>query len=476
MDICRGNFEATNFSGAILKNATLTDATLKDANFSNVDLEGFIFEEFNMVCSVAWSPDGNHIACGLHDTLIRIWDAKTYNEVVVLHDHPEPVNSLVWSPDGKYFVSGSDRLIIHITDKWSKIFDIKRFTSVYNRIAISSNGKYIACEGEEGIETIWNMINKKVFRTFKVGETIRCSCFSTNGELLIGATWDKYMIYVWNIKSKNKEILKGHSNPLEYVQYSPKGDFLISGSIDNIIKIWDIKKLQNIQTLKLENKSSYLFSWDEIPGNDNERLVEILKQSFLIDWLEQAEIEKIDNGKTIKVSTEKNSLYLRLNNKKTKVDLKIDDEIIDEFTVKTENGTLKIYEDSNYSDRPVSIKFNYKCDLIAIGNWNSKIYLLHFNPNNKKPAKLFKTLISSEQVRDVAFSPDGKYLVSSGNKIIEIWNVDLESKTFGECLHSIKQQMNCIGMNLRDVKGLDEDQIKFLVERGAVGVTKNTST
>jgi WD40 repeat protein/Holliday junction resolvase-like predicted endonuclease len=259
-DLCRGNFEATNFSGAILKNANLTDATLKNANFSNVNLEGFIFEEFNNVYSVDWSPDGNHIASGSQDTLIMIWDAKTYNEVVVLRDHSEPVNSLVWSPDGKYIVSGSDRLVIHSTDKWRKIFDIIRNTTVYNRIAVSSNGKYIACEGEEGIETIWNMTNRNVFKTFEVGDTIRCSCFSKNDELLIGAIWYKHMIYIWNIKNKNKEILIGHSHALEYVEYSTQGDFLISGSIDGIIKIWDVKKRQNIQTLKLENKVLYLFN------------------------------------------------------------------------------------------------------------------------------------------------------------------------------------------------------------------------
>ncbi len=113
------------------------------------------------------------------------------------------------------------------------------------------------------------------------------------------------MIYVWNIKSKKQETLIGHAAPLEYVEYSPKGDFLISGSIDNKIKIWDIKKLQEIQTLELEDNRSYLFSWDEITGNDNRSLVEILKQRwFMLDWLEKAEIKKIDDG-NIKVSTEK---------------------------------------------------------------------------------------------------------------------------------------------------------------------------
>jgi hypothetical protein len=53
-------------------------------------------------------------------------------------------------------------------------------------------------------------------------------------------------------------------------------------------------------------ESEYLFSWDEIPGNDNVRLLDFLKQKFSIDWVKKAKIEKIDNDMTIRVSTEKN--------------------------------------------------------------------------------------------------------------------------------------------------------------------------
>ena len=88
----------------------------------------------------------------------------------------------------------------------------------------------------------------------------------------------------------------------------------------------------------------YLFSWNKIPGNDDERFIEFLKQNFSIDWVKTAKIEKIDDDKTIKVSTEMNSLSLRLNNEKTKVNLQIDDDRTDEFIVKTENGKLNIYK------------------------------------------------------------------------------------------------------------------------------------
>ena len=91
-------------------------------------------------------------------------------------------------------------------------------------------------------------------------------------------------------------------------------------------------------------KILYLFSWDEISGNDNGKLIEFLKQKFGIDWVKTAEIEKIDNDNTIKVSTEINHLSLSLNDEKTKVYLKIDDDRTYEFIAKTKNGKLNIYK------------------------------------------------------------------------------------------------------------------------------------
>lgn len=103
-----------------------------------------------------------------------------------------------------------------------------------------------------------------------------------------------------------------------------------------------------IERLSMAKKMAdkYLFSWDEIPGNDSERLTEFLNQSFNIDWVDSAKIEKIDNDKTIKVYRDTNYLSLNLNNGKNKVTLRIDDGRTGEFIVKEENHELNIYETS----------------------------------------------------------------------------------------------------------------------------------
>ncbi len=91
-------------------------------------------------------------------------------------------------------------------------------------------------------------------------------------------------------------------------------------------------------------KKEYLFSWNEIPGNDDGELIEFLMWKYNIDWVETAKIEKSDDVRTVKVYVEKNYLSLNLNNERTKVYLKIDDGRTDELITKTENGKLNIYE------------------------------------------------------------------------------------------------------------------------------------
>ncbi len=99
--------------------------------------------------------------------------------------------------------------------------------------------------------------------------------------------------------------------------------------------------LQPIHKDKKKTKSrKYLFSWNEIPGNDTDRLIKFLKKNYGVPWIKAAKIEKIDNGKTISISNKENSLLLTLNNDKNKAILTIN--TTDEFIVKKENGNLNI--------------------------------------------------------------------------------------------------------------------------------------
>jgi WD40 repeat protein len=69
------------------------------------------------VTSFGFSPDGTHIVSGSDDKTIRIWDARTGEEVMKpLKGHTDCIASVGFSPDGTHIVSGSYDRTIRIWD------------------------------------------------------------------------------------------------------------------------------------------------------------------------------------------------------------------------------------------------------------------------------------------------------------------------------------------------------------------------
>jgi hypothetical protein len=89
-----------------------------------------------------------------------------------------------------------------------------------------------------------------------------------------------------------------------------------------------------------------VFSWDEIPEKDDKRYIRFLTQKFGINWVEDANTEKI-NDNTIKLNAAEKSLSLILDYRNTNLTINIGDEKVDEILVKKENGKLNIYQEKS---------------------------------------------------------------------------------------------------------------------------------
>ncbi len=111
-----------------------------------------------------------------------------------------------------------------------------------------------------------------------------------------------------------------------------------SGAIDLLAEMYSTGLIDFCGNLQ---KGNYLFSWDDVAGNGNMGLAEYLTGKL---GTGQIKIEKIDNDKTIRASTGKNSLLLRLNDEKTKVNVEIYDGRTDEFMAIAEKDRLNVYQ------------------------------------------------------------------------------------------------------------------------------------
>ncbi|WP_440945996.1 hypothetical protein ACSAZL_18235 [Methanosarcina sp. T3] len=117
-----------------------------------------------------------------------------------------------------------------------------------------------------------------------------------------------------------------------------------------------------------ENVLRYLFSWDNVPGNESDYLSEYLRNDLGIDWVRNAQNIKTDDNNTIRVFTPDNSLELKLSDDKKTVLITPDDI---QLKVKDENGKLCIYKIEEYrgSSDPAEVNLGY--------NLNERYYAIY---------------------------------------------------------------------------------------------------
>ncbi len=196
--------------------------TVVDAISGKLELQFF---HGKRVYSVAFSPDGKQIVSGSDDKTLKVWDAKTGKERLVLDGHTGEVYSVAFSPDGKQIVSGSG-------DKTLKVWDAK------------TGEEKLTLEGHTG--------------------EVYSIAFSPDGKQIISGSGDK-TLKVWDAKTgEERLVLNGHTSEVYSVAFSPDGKQIASGSGDKTLKVWDFQTGEEILTLKghTESVRSVTFSPD----------------------------------------------------------------------------------------------------------------------------------------------------------------------------------------------------------------------
>lgn len=69
--------------------------------------------------AVAWSPDSTKLAGGGSSNVVRIWDAASGGELVQMTGHTGAVRSVAWSPDGGRLTSAGDDNTVRVWESFS---------------------------------------------------------------------------------------------------------------------------------------------------------------------------------------------------------------------------------------------------------------------------------------------------------------------------------------------------------------------
>jgi WD40 repeat protein/serine/threonine protein kinase len=199
--------------------------------------------------NVAFSPDEQLLASGSKDNTVKVWEVTTGREVYSLADrHTQPVFSVAFSPDGRRLASKSwDGLVI----VWDLETGQPAFpplgradggASVAWSMAFSPNGRHLAVGGEhrDGTVTLYDARTGRVDHVLR-GHTERIACvaFSPDGRRLATASADK-TVRIWDTETGQELLaLRKHSDLVGRVLFDQRGRRLASSSEDGTVRIWD---------------------------------------------------------------------------------------------------------------------------------------------------------------------------------------------------------------------------------------------
>lgn len=180
------------------------------------------------------------------DRTIRYYDLKT-NKGKMIKRLQTPLKTFTLSPDENFIVGGSSNMqgqLVYLDLK--NLEERVLYEDGGNRIhavAISPDGTYIAFGDEKGIAHIWDLSQSKEVNTLR-GHTARINDieFSRDGKMLATGSYDgSVQLYVMDKLDELPIVMKDHDTYVWDVSFSNNGDFLVSATNSNVIKIWPTK-------------------------------------------------------------------------------------------------------------------------------------------------------------------------------------------------------------------------------------------
>ena len=252
-------------------------------------------------------------------------------------------------------------------------------------VAMSPDGRTFASGDWEGQAKLWDAETGEELHSLSHGQYVHAVAFDPTGRRLATGSSDQ-MVHIYEVESgKLLQTLAGHTDAVQSVQFSSDGDRLLTAGFDNTARIWDLATGELQQTLT--GHSWWVWAAEFSP--DDQRVVTVSQDGKAIVW-----------------QRHENKEYQPLT------------------------------EFAKHSGPIYAAQFSPDGTMIATAGYDRRVLL--WNPDQVQPVDIARRLDNKTDppapyeelaqhdgpVRTLAFSPDGRQLVSGGqDNVLRVWDL-----------------------------------------------------
>jgi WD40 repeat protein len=198
------------------------------------------------VTSADFSPDGKTVVSSSYDATLIIWDVEKGKQLKILKGHPKNIGTVKFSPNGKKLFSGGigNKIFVWNSRTGKLLEQIPGHSTAITTILFSPNQKYLMTKDYKGKGIIWDVTTTSTKIKKKTEFSISRSCAAWSPDSKIIAFGTKQMIKIFHVIDQEFiEEIPVSSNVLNSIVFSPNSKWLILGTADKKISIWDVSKL-----------------------------------------------------------------------------------------------------------------------------------------------------------------------------------------------------------------------------------------
>lgn len=218
---------------------------------------------------LCWTPEGKRLITGASSGEFTLWNGTAFNFETILQAHDTAIRALKWSHNDLWLASGDhDGFVKYWQPNMNNVhmFHAHKDEPVRS-ISFAPTDAKLVTGSDDSTARVWDFARSVEERVLSGhGADVRSVDWHPSmGLIATGSRDSQQPVKIWDPKSGScLATFHDHKNSVTSVQWNKNGNWLLSGSRDHVIKLYDIRMLKEVQSFRGHKKEVTSLAWHPV--------------------------------------------------------------------------------------------------------------------------------------------------------------------------------------------------------------------